>query len=247
MSRYTQSISQVLSLSTFVTKKALNPGRKLECTCARMMEKSPDVQFGIRFLTKNVESMSGKWGKISEALKKRCVDICCLQEVRWRGQGAKMAGNGFKFVWSGSCKPENGAGLMVANWLIGKIVGVKRYNDRVIKVNVVIGHVIWEEVSCYCPEAGRSVNEKEKFYELMGKVVASEKVLVSGDFKGHVDSIVGGFGEIHKGFWTGQINDRRIRLLDWTVGKGLRLMNTCFQKKSWLLRFRSGEAKAMID
>ena len=40
-----------------------NPGRNIECTRARMMEKSPDVQFGIRFSTWNVGSMLGKWGK----------------------------------------------------------------------------------------------------------------------------------------------------------------------------------------
>ena len=39
--------------------------------------------------------MSGKWGKISETLKRRYVDICCVQEVRWKGQGARMIDNGF--------------------------------------------------------------------------------------------------------------------------------------------------------
>ena len=40
-----------------------------------------------------------------------------------------------------------------------------------MKVNIVIGDVIWKIVSCYSPRAGRSVNEKEEFCELMGKVV----------------------------------------------------------------------------
>ena len=39
--------------------------------------------------------------------------------------------------------------------------------------NIVIRDVVWEVVSCYCPQAGRSVNEKEEFYELMDKVVKS--------------------------------------------------------------------------
>ena len=55
-----QSTSQVLLVPAYVRQKALNPGRKIECTHARMMGKSPDVQFGIRFSTWNVESMSGK-------------------------------------------------------------------------------------------------------------------------------------------------------------------------------------------
>ena len=110
-----QSTSQALSVPAYVRKKALNPGRKIECTCARMMGKFPDVQFGIRFSTWNVGSMSGKWGEISETLKRSCVDICCVQEVKWKGQGARMIGNGFKFLWSGSSKAVNGVGVTVAN------------------------------------------------------------------------------------------------------------------------------------
>ena len=115
-----------------------------------------------------------------------------------------MIGNGFKFLWSGVCKAENGVGVIVANWLIGKFVKAERFNDRVMRVNVVIGNVVWEVVSCYCPQAGRSVNEKEEFYELMGNVAISEKVLVGGDFDGHVGSDTGGFGEVHGGLGIGQ-------------------------------------------
>ena len=157
-----------------------------------------------------------------------------------------MTGNRFKFLWSGKCKEENDVGVIVVNWLIGKVVGVERFNDRVMKVNIVIGDVVWEEVSC--TQADRSVNEKEEFYELMDKVVTSEKVLVGVDFNGHVGSDMGGFGEVHRGFRTGQINDGGIRLLDWAVGRGLRLMNICFLKrKSRLITFVLGKTEAMID
>ena len=122
-----------------------------------MMGKSPDIQFGIRFSTGNVGSMSGTWSEISETLKRRCVDICCLQEVKRKGQGAKM-------IRIGGCKAENGVGVIDPNWLIGKVEGVERFNDRVMKVSIVIGDVVWEVVSiCYCPQVGRSVNEMEEF------------------------------------------------------------------------------------
>ena len=82
----------------------------------------------------------------------------------------------------------------------------------------------------------------------MDKVVTNDNVLVGSDFHGHVGSDMGGFGEVHGGFGIGQIYDGGIRLLDWAVGKGLRLMNTCFQKrKSRLVTFRSGETETMID
>ena len=53
-------------------------------------------------------------------------------------------------------------GVIVANWLIEKVLGAERYNDSVMKVNIAIGDVVWQGVSCYCPQAGRSVNEKEQ-------------------------------------------------------------------------------------
>ena len=54
-----------------------------------------------------------------ETLKIRCANICCSQELRLKGQGAKMIGNGFKFLWrgggggGGGCKAENGVGVIV--------------------------------------------------------------------------------------------------------------------------------------
>ena len=81
----------------------------------------------------------GKVGEISETLKKRLVDISCLQEVRWKAQGAKMIGNGFK---SAGCKAKkNDVGVIAASWLIGKLVGVERFNDGVMK-DVVFGRYI---------------------------------------------------------------------------------------------------------
>ena len=82
----------------------------------------------------------------------------------------------------------------------------------------------------------------------MDKVVTTAKVLVNGDFNGHVGSDMGEFGEVHGGFGTGQINDGGMGSLDWADGKGLCLMNACFQKrKRWLITFRSGETETVID
>ena len=82
-------------------------------------------------------------------------------------------------------------------------MGVEWFSDRVIKFNIAIGDVVWKVVSCYRLQAGRSLSEKVEFYELMDKVVTSEKVLVGGDLNDHVGSDMGGFGEVHGGFGIG--------------------------------------------
>ena len=92
-------------MPTSVRKTVLNPRRKIVCTRAQMVRKSPDVQFGIRFSVWNVGSMSEKWDEIFETLKKRCVHICFLQAVKWKGQG--QGGEGFK--------AENGVGVIAVS------------------------------------------------------------------------------------------------------------------------------------
>ena len=47
-------------------------------------------QIGIRRRTWNNGSLSGREIKVGEELRMRKVDIGNLQEVRWRGQGARL-------------------------------------------------------------------------------------------------------------------------------------------------------------
>ena len=67
------------TMSAYVRNKKLNHGRKIECTRARI---------GVRFSTCSVDLSR-------ETLKRHFVDICCLRQMRWKGQ---MIGNGYKFL-----------------------------------------------------------------------------------------------------------------------------------------------------
>ena len=60
---------------------------------------------GVRVGSWNVGSMSGADTEVCEELKKRRMDVCCQQEVRWRGQGARfmgVKGRRYKLGWSGN-------------------------------------------------------------------------------------------------------------------------------------------------
>ena len=73
----------------------------------------PDEQFGVRLSTWNVGSLSGRGTEVCEELRKRRVDVCCLQEVRWRGQGARFLGakgRRYKLWWSGNSEGAGGVG-----------------------------------------------------------------------------------------------------------------------------------------
>ena len=56
-----------------------------------------------------MRSLCGRKTEVCEELRKRTVDMCCMQEVRWKGQGAWFVdalGQRYKLWWS-----ENDAGF----------------------------------------------------------------------------------------------------------------------------------------
>ena len=90
------------------------------------------------------------------------IDVCCLQEVRWRGQGARMLGmkeRRYRLWWSGKGYEVCGVGVMVKEELCEKVLEV---SDRVMTVAVFEENVL--TLNCgYAPQSGRSLEEKIVF------------------------------------------------------------------------------------
>ena len=93
------------------------------------MEK--ERQVGLRLATWNIGTMSGKDGHLARALMKRKVDIVCVQETRLKENGCeKIAGDRFKFYWSGCGDEASGVGIIIKQELENKVLNVNRINDR---------------------------------------------------------------------------------------------------------------------
>ena len=140
-----------------------------------------------------------------EQLRKREVDICCLQEVRWRGQRAQFVGikgSRYKLWWSKNNDGIGGVGILLKEELCKQFVEVQRKSDR------------WQwcwllrrtlEVICaYATKVGRSECKKDPFYNDMasewnlqnpGKVV-----LGLGDFNKHVGRRIDDFEGVYGGY-----------------------------------------------
>ena len=61
--------------------------------------------------------MSGRDGEVAAMAGRRCLDLCCLQETRWRGVGNKLLGEedkSYKFFWSGGKDGLAGVWVLVA-------------------------------------------------------------------------------------------------------------------------------------
>ena len=52
----------------------------------------------IRFATWNIGTMSGRSAEVVETLHRRKIDVCCVQETRWTGSGARVMGKGMSIV-----------------------------------------------------------------------------------------------------------------------------------------------------
>ena len=93
------------------------------------------------------------------------IDVCCLQEVRWRGQGARMIGmkgRRYKLWWSGKGDGVRGVGVMVKEELCKKMVEV---SDRVMTLVVVLKEDVLRMSCGYAPQRGRSFEEKRSSYD----------------------------------------------------------------------------------
>ena len=50
----------------------------------------------------NIGTMNGRANEIVEMLERRWVDICCVQEIRWKGPGSQWIvdrNKSYRFFW----------------------------------------------------------------------------------------------------------------------------------------------------
>ena len=70
--------------------------------CCMTGDDDDDGRFGVQ----NLGSLRGK-GDVCEELRKRKIDVCCLNEVRWRGLGARMLWmKGRRYISCGGLETE---------------------------------------------------------------------------------------------------------------------------------------------
>ena len=104
---------------------------------------------------------------VCQELRKSGIDVCCLQEVRWRGQGARfmgVKGRRYKLWWSGNSDGTGGVGVLVKEELCEKLVEVRRKSDRVMTVVLAFEEEVVRIICVYGPQTGRTSVEKEHFY-----------------------------------------------------------------------------------
>ncbi|KAG5600114.1 hypothetical protein H5410_031484, partial [Solanum commersonii] len=114
-------------------------------------------------------------------LKKRKINIACVQETRWVSAKARVV-DGFKLWYSGGSRDRNGVGILVDG-------------------------------------------------DLREGIPITEKIVIGGDFNGHIGATSNGFDDVHGGFGFGERNGGGTSLLDFAKAFELVIANSCFPKK----------------
>ncbi|XP_060171841.1 uncharacterized protein LOC132603008 [Lycium barbarum] len=199
----------------------------------------------------NIGTLTGKSIKLVKILKKRKINMACIQDTKWVGPKAKEV-DGYKLWFSGRSKCRNVVGILVDGELRDQVVEVRRATDRMMSIKVVVEGLTVNIISAYASQAGLGDEEKRRFWEdldeLVGGIPPTEKLFVGGDFNGHIGLISGGYDDVHGGFGFGDRNGGGVSLLDFARASGLVIANSSFPKKEeHLVTFRSSVAKTQID
>ena len=116
--------------------------------------------------TWNVGGLRVRGVEVCEELRKRMIYVCCLQEMRWRGQDAGMLGmkRRYRLCWSGKGDRFGIVGVTVKEEMCEEVVEVRNVSGGVMTVVVFEGDVL-RLICVYAPERGRCLEEKQSFYD----------------------------------------------------------------------------------
>ena len=209
----------------------------------------------IRYGTWNVGTLTGRSTEVVQVLNKRRVDVCCLQEVRWKGSGTRLIGLNnvlYKLFWQGRKDSLAGVGVLIAEKWIDSVVDVNRVNERMMIVKLVIGKQIVNVISAYAPQSGSEENVKDGWWDGLLDVCKAlpeeEAIVLGGDLNGHVGDRTDGYQGVHGGYGYGNRNAEGERVLEFCDAMDMSVCNTLFKKEeSKLVTYESGGVRSTVD
>ena len=126
--------------------------------------------------------------EIADVLRRRKVDIACVQEVKWKVSKARNVGHGYKLFYHGDTS-NSGVGIILREERTKDILAISRISDRIILFKLACPNTkeVTTIISAYAPQQGLSELEKDQFYEQLETATRqAETVIIGGDLNGHV-------------------------------------------------------------
>ncbi|VDP04545.1 unnamed protein product [Heligmosomoides polygyrus] len=159
-------------------------------------------------------TLSGCSFELAEALERRRVDLCAVQEK--------------------SPRTTSGVRIIVGERFRDAITSMERFNDRLMKVVIAAERRLYHLFSAYAPQTGCSERAKNEFWsphdEKTAEVPSQNVILVSDELNEHVGPAKDGDG-CHGGLGFGSRNADGERILEYAESHDLTIMNTRFRKR----------------
>ncbi|VDO91284.1 unnamed protein product [Heligmosomoides polygyrus] len=122
----------------------------------------PRLKKLVRLGTLNVGTLTGRSREVADLMKRRRIQVLCLQETRWKGAKAREIGEGVELYYNGEDTKRNGVGIAVAESLKDSIAAVQRINDRIMSLQLDTKEGYWTIMSVYASQTGCSEPEHDK-------------------------------------------------------------------------------------
>jgi Endonuclease/Exonuclease/phosphatase family. len=138
-----------------------------------------------------VGSMTGRGREVADLMRRRRIQILCVQETSWRGDKAKELGDGSKLIYSGANDSgRNGVGIILDEDMKTKVTSVNRKSDRVIHVKLQLDVMELNVLNAYASQVACEDEEKDAFWRVVeeefGRIPDDERVFLEGDLNGHI-------------------------------------------------------------
>ncbi|XP_070041597.1 uncharacterized protein [Nicotiana tomentosiformis] len=146
----------------------------------------------------------------------------------------------------------NEVGILVDKDLHELVVEVRRVNDRLMIIKLVVGGFTLNIISAYAPQAGLDEEVKRRFWEDLDEMVCgilhTERLFIGGDINSHIEATSGEYYDVHGGFSFGDRNGVGTSVLDFARAFDLVIGNLSLPKKrEHLVIFWSSVAETQID
>ncbi|XP_009776498.1 uncharacterized protein [Nicotiana sylvestris] len=137
-------------------------GQRLEGGSGGKGGKGNKGAFRLRIGSWNVGTLTGNSKELAKILQKRRVSIAWVQETGWVGLSVKDA-DGHTLWYSIVERGKNGVCILVDRELRESMVEVRRVNDRLMVIKLVVGEYTLNVISAYALHAGLDEEVKRCF------------------------------------------------------------------------------------
>ena len=118
----------------------------------------------LRIESLNAGLFRGRSSVVIETKSRRGIDLCCIQECRWRGVSARMVeyeNSRYKYFRIGSKLVTVGVVVLLAEKWINKMLNVKCVSDHLMMIKMIVGEVVVTVLFIYLPQTGLTIAEKD--------------------------------------------------------------------------------------